>query len=129
MLHMQAVHLCNGEYVIIIVIIHIPELKIIPSFSFIIKTWIQIAICLLKQVQVIHELMICIASTALTTMTKKIVKSSFKVVHSCILHNYATMLRKYHIHMLIKPIKLCIKILNIFKVITLLIFLVLNKLV
>ena len=31
MLHMQAVHLCNGEYVIIIVIIHIPELKIIPS--------------------------------------------------------------------------------------------------
>ena len=87
MLHMQAVHLCNGEYVIIIVIIHIPELKIIPSFSFIIKTWIQIAICLLKQVQVIHELMICIASTALTTMTKKWSESSFKVVHSCMLHN------------------------------------------
>lgn len=39
--------------------------------SFIIKTWIQITIRLLKQVQVIHELMIRIASTALPTMIKK----------------------------------------------------------
>jgi len=68
MLHMT-IQLWNGKCVIVIVIIHVPKLKIIPSFSFILKTWIQIAICLLKQVQVIHQLMIRIASTALTTMT------------------------------------------------------------
>lgn len=81
MLHNLAIHSCNreyiiivGEYIIIIVAIyvHVPELKIIPSRTFIIKTWIQIAIRLLKQVQVIHKLMIRIAPTALPTMEKQI---------------------------------------------------------
>lgn len=110
MLHMQAIHSWNGEHAIIVVIIHIPELKIIPSFSFILKTWIQIAICLLKQIQVIHELMVCIALTALTTTEEKKNGQSLVLkfrlwgrgvdfILTCIKRNYVTIYYKIsHTH-------------------------------
>jgi hypothetical protein len=69
MLHKLATHSCNREYIIIVVIaVYVHELNILPSRTFIIKTWIQIAIRLLKQVQVIHKLMI---STALQIRREK----------------------------------------------------------
>jgi hypothetical protein len=79
MLHKLAIHSCNGEYIIIVVAIYVhePELEIIPSRTFILKTWIQIAIRLLKQVQVIHKLMIRIAFTTLPTMGNTKIWSAF----------------------------------------------------
>lgn len=63
----------NGKHAILIIIIHfqIFEVNSIPSITFVIKTWAHIALHLMKQVQIIHELMKCVASTTLQNQNKR----------------------------------------------------------
>lgn len=57
----------EGKHFIIIIFFHfkIFEVNSIPSNTFVIKAWAHIALHLMKQVQIIHELMKGIASTTL----------------------------------------------------------------
>lgn len=57
----------NGKYVVIVFYVHVFEIHVLPAITSVTKTRVHVAVHLMKQVQVIHELM---KSTASATLHK-----------------------------------------------------------
>ena len=83
----------DRKYVIIVIFsVQIFEVSIIPTMTFVIKTWAHIALHLVKQVQIIHKLMKCVAPTALQNRNKTTIV--IKSISIAFYHEIGTQINK-----------------------------------